>query len=294
MNPVDLLLAAILVTVGAAVLTARALRTAVIFFIVFGLLVALVWVRLGAPDLALAEVAIGAGVSGALLLESSAKLEVGPRPARLGAVVLAGAASGVLAAMLLLAALVHDSPDAAATRLAGERLGETEVSHPVTAVLLAYRAYDTLLEIAVLLAAVIAVLALREAGVTPVPAQQDPVLRSIAAATLPVAVLVAAYLLWAGATRTGGAFQAGATLAGVILLARFAGLGSVIPAAENHAVLWAGLAVFVTVGIAGAAAAGAVLAYPPGWGAGLILAVESALAISIASSLVALFGKTPG
>jgi multisubunit Na+/H+ antiporter MnhB subunit len=40
---------------------------------------------------------------------------------------------------------------------------ESGVDHPVTAVLLNFRSYDTLLEIAVLLLAVVVALALREA-----------------------------------------------------------------------------------------------------------------------------------
>jgi energy-converting hydrogenase B subunit D len=43
---------------------------AVVLFIVFGLLMALAWARLGAPDIALAEAAIGAGLTGALLLDA--------------------------------------------------------------------------------------------------------------------------------------------------------------------------------------------------------------------------------
>jgi len=48
---------------------------AIVFFIAFGLLMALAWVRLGAPDIALAEAAIGVGLTGALLLVSLARLE---------------------------------------------------------------------------------------------------------------------------------------------------------------------------------------------------------------------------
>lgn len=42
----------------------------VVLFIAFGLLIALAWVRLSAPDIALAEAAIGAGITGALLLDA--------------------------------------------------------------------------------------------------------------------------------------------------------------------------------------------------------------------------------
>lgn len=43
-------------------------------FIGFGLLMALAWLRLGAPDVALAEAAVGAGVTGSLLLASLGRL----------------------------------------------------------------------------------------------------------------------------------------------------------------------------------------------------------------------------
>lgn len=47
----------------------------IVLFIAFGLVLALAWVRLDAPDVALAEAAIGAGLTGALLLTTLAKLE---------------------------------------------------------------------------------------------------------------------------------------------------------------------------------------------------------------------------
>lgn len=66
----DLLLAASLLwSAGAALVTAR-LERAIVMFIVFGLLMTLVWVRMAAPDIALAEGAIGAGLTGALLFDA--------------------------------------------------------------------------------------------------------------------------------------------------------------------------------------------------------------------------------
>jgi uncharacterized MnhB-related membrane protein len=47
---------------------------AIVLFIGFGLVLALVWLRLRAPDVALAEAAIGAGLTGALLLNAYASL----------------------------------------------------------------------------------------------------------------------------------------------------------------------------------------------------------------------------
>lgn len=44
-------------------------------FITFGLLMAISWVRLNAIDVAIAEVAIGAGLTGALLLAALGRLQ---------------------------------------------------------------------------------------------------------------------------------------------------------------------------------------------------------------------------
>ena len=66
----DLLLALALVSTAAAALLSRDLFRAVVVFIAFGLLMAVCWVRLQAPDIALAEAAIGAGLTGVLLLDA--------------------------------------------------------------------------------------------------------------------------------------------------------------------------------------------------------------------------------
>ncbi len=66
----DTLLAlALLVSAWRALATPEPAR-AVVLFILFGLLMTLAWARLSAPDIALAEAAIGAGLTGALLLET--------------------------------------------------------------------------------------------------------------------------------------------------------------------------------------------------------------------------------
>ncbi len=67
----DLLLTFTLLGVAVVTLTSTEPRRAVILYIAFGLLLALVWARLRAPDLALAEAAIGAGLSGALMLAAA-------------------------------------------------------------------------------------------------------------------------------------------------------------------------------------------------------------------------------
>ena len=64
----DVILVCLLVWLGwRAVNDANAWR-AVVKFIVLGLVLSLAWLRLGAPDVALAEAAVGSGLTGALLL----------------------------------------------------------------------------------------------------------------------------------------------------------------------------------------------------------------------------------
>jgi len=55
-------------------LSSRDLLKASIIFVAFGLFMSLAWVRLGAPDVALAEAAIGAGITGTLLVAAVARL----------------------------------------------------------------------------------------------------------------------------------------------------------------------------------------------------------------------------
>ena len=55
----------------------------VIQFIVLGLLIALSWVRLRAPDLALAEAAVGSGLTGALMLAALLRMRRRERSAEL-------------------------------------------------------------------------------------------------------------------------------------------------------------------------------------------------------------------
>jgi uncharacterized MnhB-related membrane protein len=78
----DVALAAMLVWLAWRCAGSRDLFRCVVLFIALGLLLALAWVRLEAPDIALAEAAIGAGMTGALLLDALARLD--ERPVRPG------------------------------------------------------------------------------------------------------------------------------------------------------------------------------------------------------------------
>lgn len=71
---IDITLVASLFMVAWFTLASNDLFKAVVLFIAFGLLLSLSWLRLQAPDIALAEAALGAGITGALLLSTLGQL----------------------------------------------------------------------------------------------------------------------------------------------------------------------------------------------------------------------------
>jgi multisubunit Na+/H+ antiporter MnhB subunit len=160
----------------------------------------------------------------------------------------------------------------------------------VTAVLLNFRGYDTLLEVAVLLLALIAAWSLRLDPPARSPDRPGLVLRELVRLLVPVLVVLAGYLLWLGAHAPGGAFQAGALLAGagvLLSLVEVRPLGRLSPTALR--VLAAlGVAVFLAVALL-AMGQGRLLEYPTEWAGLLILAVESAATVSIGLALAYLF-----
>ena len=103
-------------------------------------------------------------------------------------------------------------------------------------------------------------------------------------------VVVAVYLLWAGAFRPGGAFQAGAVLAAAAVLLHLVGLlpGWRRPPLRLRVGMAAGFALFLVVA-AGLLTQGALLQYPPAWAGVLILLIESGLTVSLALILAGLF-----
>jgi energy-converting hydrogenase B subunit D len=70
----DLILVLTLLWLAWVALSSRDLFRGIVLFIAFGLVLSMCWVRLGAPDVALAEAAIGAGITGALLLATWGRL----------------------------------------------------------------------------------------------------------------------------------------------------------------------------------------------------------------------------
>ena len=192
-------------------------------------------------------------------------------------------------ALLLMAALLP--PPKPAVFLAEQvRSGSAGVDNQVTAVLLNYRGYDTLLEMAVLLLAVLGVWAL---GPRPEPLALVPVnaiLLTLGRSLLPLLMLTAGYLIWVGSKAPGGAFQAGALLGagGVLLALTDRHLLDCLPVRLFRPALALGLLVFLAVALGTMAAGHLFLQYPPGRAATLILFIEGAASLSIGLILTAL------
>lgn len=175
-------------------------------------------------------------------------------------------------------------------------IGDSGVTNPVTAVLLNFRAYDTLLEVAVLLIVVIAVLPNRNtstAMIRYIPENTSSlVLLAIKRWIAPATTLFAGYLLWAGAYQPGGAFQAGALLAGAGVLLFQGGAYHVnYTSLLGRLLLIIGLMVFVSAALYLTIAQGSLLTFSPATAGALILLIETAVTVSIALSLTSLYSS---
>jgi len=212
---------------------------------------------------------------------------------------------GILLLALMLTALLGRSvwqlgmlePTFELPRLLQQNLSASGVEHPVTAVLLNFRSYDTLLEIAVLVIAAMAGISMARTRSLEDPELRtsDTLLRALLRWLVPLMLLLAGYLLWAGADRPGGAFQAGAMLAATGVLMRLTGmpLDFLRPGILLRIGLVLGFALFLLVGLASAIAGEVFLAYPPGLVKALILSIETLLTLSIGMILLALFVAAP-
>lgn len=298
----DVVLALALMGLAWGALASVDLFKAIVLFIAFGLVMALVWVRLNAPDIALAEAAIGAGLTGALLLAAYAKLRTVSLDAHVDN---ASSRRGVrsipiLILILLLAAALGYAvwtlpPDGTGLgKDVAANLDRSGVSNPVTAVLLNFRSYDTLLEVMVLLLALLGAWSL---GMSTQRREAAPglVLDTLSRLLAPLLILVAAYLLWAGAHAPGGAFQAGAVLAAAGVLMLLAGwqLPAALAALPLRLVLVTGPATFLLLAVITLLLEGRLLQFSPEWAGRLILIIETAATISIGATLIALFLGAP-
>lgn len=289
-EPLNAILIALIAGLAVWITLARDTFSAVVAFIAYGLLLTLAWVQLQGIDVALTEAAIGGGLTGALLIGAASRLRSSERAAaaelpgaglKCFAAVVSVAVSGVLA----LCVLALPTPAPTLAQEVAANIGSTGVGNPITAVLLAFRSMDTLLEAVVLLFALIGVWSLTPdrfwAGRPGLRQTADPngILAYIARVLPPIGIVVGLYIFWAGADYPGGKFQGATILAAMWLLTIMAGLADppAIGRAGLRSVLVLGPLVFIGIGFLGVAVAGAFLAYPIGFAKPLILAIEFAL-----------------
>jgi multisubunit Na+/H+ antiporter MnhB subunit len=302
----EMALAAVVLGIAFWTIAARETFAALVGFVAYGLLLALVWVRLDAIDVALTEAAIGGGLAGVMLLGAAARLrstEPSATAERPGLILRVEVAALALAVTMGLSAAVLFLPDPAPTLApaAAANAAATGLGNPVTNVLIAFRAMDTMLEKVVLLLALIGVWSLAPDSVwggRPGPRHEaDPrgVLAFLAGLLAPLGIVAGIYIFWAGADHPGGAFQGGTILAAMWLLVMMAGLADTPPVGERslRLMLVAGPAVFLIVGLGGLLFGDAFLAYPAAYAKPLILTIEFAMVLTITATLGLLMAGPP-
>jgi multisubunit Na+/H+ antiporter MnhB subunit len=300
----DAILVVLLLTVAVWIIAARAAFSAVLAFVAYGLLLAIVWVELSAIDIALTEAAIGSGVTGMILLGAASRLRVTEaaavsacRPLILAAALLCAVIAAALAALVL-------SPPSTVFTLAPEtmaHLHESGLGNPVAGVLFIYRAIDTLLEKVVVVLALVGVWSLAPdrfwGGVPGLQVYQQPntVLTLLSQLLPPLGIVFGIYMFWTGANNPGGAFQGGTVLAAMWILVMIAGLQN--PPSTNRrwlrVLVVLGPAIFLAIGLAGFGLAGDFLAYPAGYAKPLIIVAEATLTLSIGVALGLLAAGPP-
>ncbi len=206
-----------------------------------------------------------------------------------------------VAGALALAVLALPVPAPTLAPEAAANIAATGVGNPITAVLLAFRAMDTLLEAIVLLFALIGVWSLAPDGMwggRPGPRHNaDPhgILAFIARVLPPIGIVVGIYIFWIGADHPGGKFQGATILAAMWLLTMMAGLADAPPISRRwlRALLVLGPATFIGIGVVGAFTAGAFLGWPQAWAKPMILVIEIALMPSLALTLGLMLAGAP-
>ena len=286
-------------------LTSADLFQAIVLFVSFGLLMTLAWVRLDAPDIALAEAAIGAGLTGALLLSTLARLQTVVDKDTPPKSVQQPSKPQFVHWLLILfipllftglgyAVLILPSYFVGLNEMVAANLDVSGADNPITAVLLNFRGYDTMLEIIVLLMALLGVWSL--GGMPPYADKlAGSVLDTFSHFLVPVFILAGAYLLWAGTSAPGGAFQAGSVLGAAVVLLLLSDWRPRATITQNtlKLALISGSSAFIAIGLLTTLYGGQLLAYPAEYTRILILFLESLATISIGVTLGALFLREP-
>lgn len=297
---IDIALTIFLAGTVALILTSGSRRIQVGAYLSLGAVLSIVWLRLGAVDVALAETALGGGVLSAVLVWLAvAQPRATTPPADTPAPVLprhlqilTGLVSGVVLAMVLGSVILRAQQVMPAwTHNLAAGMPATGVEHEITAVLLSFRAYDTLLESAVLLFAGIVVLAVCADRPTegtqqmPLPSIAPWFLRIIA----PVLLMLGLWLLFAGSSGPGGAFQSGSVLAGLLILLRLAGVQLRLLHRLLLPLMIIGMVVFLGMGVLGPLTGESWLTWPEGRQFAVVFSTEVLLTVGISVALYVLY-----
>lgn len=196
--------------------------------------------------------------------------------------------------LLARAVLSISETDAGLAPLVSRNLAESGVPSHVTAVLLNFRGYDTLLEISVLVLATIGVLSLRPVRAVRsvrLTGPADPVTAFMARMLVPVMVVAAGYLLWAGEHAPGGAFQAGSIIGAAAVLLALTGhrRPAWLTDVRIRVAITVGFLVFLGVSLAPLTWGATLLEYPREHAAVLMAVIETWLTLSIGAVLASLY-----
>lgn len=193
---------------------------------------------------------------------------------------------------LTLGRIIWQEPRAAGLgRLIDPEMQHSGVASRVTAVLLNFRGYDTMLEVLVLFLAVLGVWSMTKADFPETTGSTSPIQKSVVRLLTPLMCLVAGYLVWQGSAFAGGAFQGGAVLggAGVLLLVAELPWLKNMPARPLRIGLILGPLTFIGIALWCLFTEGELLKYPANSASGLLLFIETACAVSIGLTLASLF-----
>lgn len=164
------LLLLLLLAVTFALLHAQKLLASIILFSLSSLIMALLYLALKAPDVAITEAAIGAGISSVLFLTAlvfirkEALPSPTPRTRRWMSLLMVKLVGAALFYATLALPAMGDPEGPAHTHVSRYYLQHTQedigIPNTVTAILASYRGYDTLGEVCVVFTAMLAVLLL--------------------------------------------------------------------------------------------------------------------------------------
>ena len=299
----------VLVFVGLTMVL-RSRKAQVMAFLGLGVVLSLVWFRLSNLDISLAEAALGSSILSAVLValvatNTSRESEVVQQqqqakamPRWLSAGL--GLSCGVVLTLVLGSLLWRvDQQMPQWQHELSPAMSALPVEHGITGVLLSFRAYDTLLESAVLMfAALIAHALLPEGSLNATargsgngPSLSHQFSFSWAFRLLaPILLLLGLWILFAGTSGPGGAFQSGTVIVGMLIMLHLAQV-RLEPFIRYWLVplVMIGVGVFILASVLGPLMSQPWFTWPNTAGYAIILTVEISLTAGIAAALFLLY-----